>query len=86
MTSSDTTGNRTLAARAREVARQAPRGSVERRSALCAVVALDDSRSVATARKVLAGLDDAAIRQAAIDLIGELASGHHDHPTTTTEE
>ncbi len=76
MTSIVTTGNRQLAARARDLAARAPSGSAERKTALVAAVALDETRTVAAARGVLRMLDypgQASIRRAALDLLGQLA-------------
>ena len=70
----DITGNRSLAARARDVARHAARGSTERKAALCAAVALDESRSVRGALSLLDDLDDPHIAQAAADLLDQLAT------------
>lgn len=69
----DVIGNRALAARARAIGSQAARGSLQRKAALCAAIALDETRTIAAARKVLDDLADPAIAQAAAELIGELA-------------
>ena len=52
------TGNHDLADRAAALARESPRGSAERRAALCAAVVLDTTRSVAAARAALAESDN----------------------------
>jgi hypothetical protein len=74
MTSPVITSNAELAGRARQLAGQAPNGSAERKAALCAAVALAESTSPAGARKILDGWDGApaAIRRAAIELLGQL--------------
>lgn len=70
----DITGNRTLAARARAVADAAPRGSTDRKAALSAAVLLGETRTVAAARKLLGEVADPAIRQAAGELLSQLAN------------
>jgi hypothetical protein len=68
------TGNRILAVRARDLADQALPGTLARKAAGCATVALATTRTVAAARAVLAAgrLDD-DVRQAAIELLGQLS-------------
>lgn len=56
----DVTGNRLLSERALVLANAAPRGSAERKAALCAFSALCETRTVPAARKVLATLGDIA--------------------------
>jgi hypothetical protein len=73
MTSVITTGNRILAARARTVADRAPRGSLARKAALSAAVLLDETRSVAAARKLLGDVADPLIRLAASDVLDDLS-------------
>jgi hypothetical protein len=72
VTSQDITGNRTLAARARDLAKQAGRGTLGRRGALVLAVALDETRSVRSARKLLDDLDQADVRDAARQLLDDL--------------
>ncbi len=66
------TGNRQLAARARDLADHAPNGSLERRSAGVLAVALGTTRSVTSARQVLDDIDRADIRNRARELLTEL--------------
>ena len=67
--------NGKLAERAADLARQAPRGSLERRAALCASVALSTTKTVTAARAALDQSDvPAEVRAAAIALLGELAA------------
>lgn len=68
--------NRDLAARARQRADRADLGSLDRAACLVAAVALGESRTVAGARKVLAGWDGAPteVREAAIATLDALAS------------
>ncbi len=66
-------GNRQLAARARDLADRAPRGSLGRKAALSAAVLLDETRSIAAARKLLQrAAADPEIRQAASDVLDDL--------------
>jgi hypothetical protein len=65
-------GNRQLAARARDIAERAPRGTLERRAAGCLAVALGTTQSATAARKVLAGIGQDDIRIRADQLLGEL--------------
>jgi len=58
------TGNRQLAARARDLASQASCGSIERAACLRAAVALDESRSAGGARKICGDVDELDIRRA----------------------
>ena len=64
----------TLAARARQVHAEAPRGSLDRRAAGCAAVVLGDARTPAGARKMLRAADGLAdeVRDAALALIDTL--------------
>jgi hypothetical protein len=66
------TGNRQLAARARDLADRAARGSLERRAAGVLAVALGTTRSAAAARKVLGDVDQAGIRDRAGEILAEL--------------
>lgn len=66
------TGNRQLAARARDIAGRAPRGSLERKAAGVLAVALGTTRSATAARKVLGEVDQDDIRNRAGALLGEL--------------
>jgi len=66
------TGNRQLADRARDLAAQAPRGSLERKAAGCLAVALSTTGTVPAARKVLGMIETADIRDRAGQLLGEL--------------
>jgi len=69
------TANAELAARARQLADRELRGSRARAAALCCAVALGESASIAGARKILDAWDGpAAIRDAAIKALGQLAS------------
>ena len=68
-----TTGNRTLAARARGIAASAPPGP-QRIAAGCAAVALATTRTVAAARAALSGQYlRPEVRAAALQLLGELS-------------
>ena len=67
----DVTGNRQLAARARDLAARTGE-PVARRAALCCAVALGETRTAAAARKVLDEITQEHIRQAAIELLGDL--------------
>jgi hypothetical protein len=67
-------GNRLLAARARDLARRAPRGSRECKAAGCLAVLLDDTRTVAAARKLLAEIGQDDVRKRAGQLLAELAA------------
>jgi hypothetical protein len=69
-----TTGSRLLAARARDLAARAPAGSMDRKAAGCAAVARAESSTVQGARKVLGLLWQDDVRQAALDLIDQLAA------------
>jgi hypothetical protein len=66
--------NPVLADRARQVADAAPRGSLARKSYGCAAIALGESTSIAGARKVLDLLWQDDVRQAALDVITQLAT------------
>jgi hypothetical protein len=71
----DATGNRTLAARARELAASSPRGSVARKAAGCCAVALAETRTTAAARAVLDGYKgDPDVLAVARCLLGQLAT------------
>jgi hypothetical protein len=70
------TANAVLAERARQLAAAAPNGSPARKASLVAAVALAESTSVAGARKILNGWDDApaAVRRDAIQLLDALTA------------
>jgi len=68
-----TTGNRTLAARARDLANSASAGSLERKAAGCLAVALGTTNTVTAARKVLSDITTADIRDRATQMLAELA-------------
>jgi hypothetical protein len=66
------TGNRTLAARARQIADAA---SAQRRTALVVAVALDETRTPAAARKVLDDhLGQGDVYAAALELLDDLTT------------
>jgi hypothetical protein len=68
------TGNRELAAQARQLADRELRGSAARASALCAAVALGQTSTIPAARKVLAGWNGTAhIRDGALRVLDEVA-------------
>ena len=67
-----TIGNRQLAARARDIAERAPRGTLERRAAGVLSIALGTTRSAGAARKVLAEVDQDDIRIRAEQILDEL--------------
>jgi hypothetical protein len=71
MTGSVITGNRQLAARARDLAARAT-DTTDRKAALCCAVAFDTTRTVMAARKVLDRVTQHHIRQAAIELLGDI--------------
>jgi hypothetical protein len=73
-TGSVVTGNRLLAARARDLADRAPRGSIECRAAGCVAVLLEQTRTVAAARKLLGEIGQADVRDRAGQLLAELAA------------
>lgn len=80
MTGTEVTGNRQLAARARAIADQA---ASHRRAALAVSVALDETRTVAAARKVLAGLGDIGrpdLAAAASQILDQLATEPEESP------
>ena len=68
-----TTGNRTLAARARDLADHASAGSLERKAAGCLAVALGTTSTVTAARKILGDIARADIRDRAAQMLAELA-------------
>jgi hypothetical protein len=70
----DVTGNRLLAARARDLARRAPQGSVECKAAGCVAVLLDQTRSAAAARVLLGEIGPVDVRVRAAQLLAELAA------------
>lgn len=70
--------NQTLAARARDLAARAglesdDPHSAKRKAALCAAVLLGTTTSVTAARKCLGQIENALLRQAASDVIDQLA-------------
>lgn len=73
-TAPDITGNRLLAAQARDLARRAPRASLECKAAGCLAVLLDETRSAAAARKLLGEIGPVDIRERAGRLLAELAA------------
>jgi hypothetical protein len=68
--------NKELAQRARQLADRAERGSLARASALIAVVALLESKTITGARKVLTGWTDGPedIRSAGLALLDQLTT------------
>lgn len=71
----DLTGNRVLAGQARAMAGRAPAGSIERKAAGCAAVALAESGTIPAAAKILGLLWQPDVRAAAMDLLDQLAEG-----------
>jgi hypothetical protein len=69
-----TTGNRQLAARARDLADHAAPGSTERRAAGCAAVALGTTSTTDAARRTLGHLWQADIRTAALAILDQLTN------------
>jgi hypothetical protein len=70
------TGNRQLAERARDLADRARPGSIERKAAACAAVALATTRTLTAARDVLDGWDGPPdVRAAALAVLGDLTNG-----------
>jgi hypothetical protein len=74
LTCADVTGNRQLAARARDLAARAPRGSLECKAAGCLAILLDQTRTVAAARKLLGEISQDDVRDRAGQLLAELAA------------
>jgi hypothetical protein len=71
----ETTGNRQLAARARDLADQAEPGTLTRKTAGAASIALATTKSLTAARDVLDGWDGPSdVRAAAVWLLDQLAS------------
>jgi hypothetical protein len=66
------TDNLDLAARAREVADNAPAGSLQRAAAGSVAVTCATTRNVAEARDVLDGVSPDEVRAAALDLLERL--------------
>jgi hypothetical protein len=73
-----TTGNRQLAAQARDIANAAAPGTLQRRAAGVTAVCLATTRNLTAARQVLdaAGLDS-DVHQAAAQLLDELTTGRN---------
>lgn len=73
---SDATGNGQLAERALALAKAAGQGSPERRAALCAYVALTETRSLAAASVILGTLDHIApqLLGAAVAVLDQVAA------------
>lgn len=68
------TDNLELAARAQELADNAPAGSLSRTAAHSVAITLATTRDTDHARSVLDGLDPAEVRRAALELFGELTT------------
>jgi hypothetical protein len=68
-------GNRILAARARDLAARAEPGTLARKAAGCASVALDTTNSVKSAQAALDVLWEDDVRQAALAVIDQLTTG-----------
>jgi HEAT repeat protein len=68
------TTNADLATGARQLAAAAPDGSLGRRAYGCAAVVLSTTGSLAAARRALADIADPEIRDAAAEVLGQLAS------------
>jgi hypothetical protein len=69
-------GNRILAARARDHAARAEPGTLARKAADCACIALATTRSLDAARQVLDGWDGPAdVKAAAAQLLEDLTEG-----------
>jgi hypothetical protein len=66
--------NHDLAVRATAIARAAPCGSVDRRAALCAAVALGTTVTLAAARHALGDVEPEAVRGAALRMLEDLAA------------
>jgi len=69
-----------LANRARAIAASAPGGSLEHRAAALTAAALSAAGTAASARNSLTMLWQADVRQAALDLVGQLAKEKADEP------
>jgi hypothetical protein len=82
-------GNRILAARARDHAARAEPGTLARKAADCACIALATTKSLTAARQVLDGWDGPSdVKAAAAQLLGQLtqdvpASGGAEQEGTT---
>ncbi|GAA2692934.1 hypothetical protein GCM10010412_084170 [Nonomuraea recticatena] len=68
------TDNLELAARAQELADNAPAGSLSRTAAHSVAITLATTRDTDHARSVLDGLDPVEVRRAALELFGELTT------------
>lgn len=74
MTASHTKDNLDLAESARAMADTAPAGSVQRAAAGSVAVSCATTRDVAHAQAVLEGITPKEVRQAALELLGRLAT------------
>jgi len=72
VTTTTPVSNAVLAARARDLAAQSPRGSTDRLGALGLSACLATTSSAAAARKALAEIEQPAIRTRAAEILGEL--------------
>ncbi|MEV0398520.1 hypothetical protein [Actinoallomurus sp. NPDC050550] len=76
MSSPSTKDNLDLAESARDLADQAPAGSLEKAAAGSVAVTCATTRDFEQARTVLGGLVPEDVRRAAIELLDQLAAGH----------
>jgi hypothetical protein len=72
VTTTTAAGNAALAARARDLAGQAGRGSVDRLAGLSLSACLSTATSIAGARKALAEIERPDLRQRAGEILAEL--------------
>ena len=68
--------NKEMATRAQQLAKRSD--GLQRRAAMCASVALGTTGSVAAARNALTVLWQPDLKEAALDLIGQLATANHE--------
>jgi hypothetical protein len=66
------TGNRQLAARARDIADRAGNGTLGRQAGLCLAVCLGTTSGTAAAMRALHEIEQPEIRERAAQLLGEL--------------
>lgn len=77
MTASTTPDHQAAAARARQIADEAPAGSMDHRAAGCLVVLLASTRTLTGVRKILPEIPLDDVRQAAADLLDRLTQEEH---------
>jgi len=76
-------GNRILSARASDLAARAEHGTVERKAAGVASIALATTKSLAAARQVLGSADlGDDVRERAVEILGQLTPADYRPPPT----